>query len=210
MSREVTGLQQKGPERRLRLWVMFDRDADGADARRPSRNVARAEAACRHFDSDPNPLRWHRLHRRSIESYLPASALREASTGATWDRAVAALEALRADDREVADSVDMKTGLQKDLPSPVKNRIKVQPNDPEATRQATEASIGGGDWRPPFDRVDAAHRAGLLGGFGKDVSGLFSSDSPHLEPDFSTEFDETATAEGKTAEALIESILEYL
>lgn len=58
-----------------RLWVMFDRDSSAEDRSRPSTLSEATRAVCCELD-EPWPLAHHQLVRRSIESYVPAEALR--------------------------------------------------------------------------------------------------------------------------------------
>jgi hypothetical protein len=60
--------------RRLRLWVMFDRDADRRDRSKPSVESERVRGLCEALRS-PWPVAAHQLHRRSIENYLPKGSL---------------------------------------------------------------------------------------------------------------------------------------
>ncbi len=202
--------------RRLRTWVMFDRDAEArdpgkpTDVRRPSSASNQLLGACRRREAtDPWGMGWHRLPRRSIESYLPASALRQHVRAGSQSAAfVAALDGLRQRAPDVAASIDLKSGLIKDLKKPVKDRVPASGSYDVNVRLAEEAKVLPGDWRVPFDQLAPALRADLLNGLGADVSRLFEEAPPALDPDFPAEYDRQAAGPQDTAAALIESILE--
>lgn len=65
--------------RRLRLWVLFDRDADEQDRRRPGLKSQQVTALLEEIADDPYTEPWpvpgQRLARRAIENYVPLSAL---------------------------------------------------------------------------------------------------------------------------------------
>ena len=60
--------------RRLRTWVMFDRDAHPNDPRRPSKTSEDLREICA-IMTRPRPFPGHQLGRRTIENYLPFEAL---------------------------------------------------------------------------------------------------------------------------------------
>ena len=208
--------------RRLRTWVLFDRDANTTDARQPGGDNHRAAAACRRrHPADPWPIAWHRLSRRHIESYLPTDVLRHAAQDAPETARIDALARLRAADEPAADSLHMKRGLFTAIMGvggqPQKTIRKLVGEDRShsdpGVRAAAERRVPPAAWRPPFDAVPAADRAELLRGFGHRIADLFSSAPPAYDAAFPAEFDKRETdASGQplTAIALIESILDRL
>ncbi|NBC47324.1 MAG: hypothetical protein GVY22_04890 [Gammaproteobacteria bacterium] len=63
--------------RLLRLWVMFDRDADSADRSQPSQASIAMKTLCESAPARPWPLGHYQLGRRAIENYLPVVAIAE-------------------------------------------------------------------------------------------------------------------------------------
>lgn len=193
--------------RRLRTWVMFDRDADRADARQPGWAASTASGTCgRTASDDPWPLKWHQLRRRHIECYLPDDVLTAwaSKQGAACSARAAALVGLRQSDPDAAYSVHMKSGLQKDLPKSSRTALNPegQSADPQ-TRRAAEATVQA-DWKPPWDAVAPEVRADLLEGFG-NIGELFTSAPAAQDPLFAVEFDRY---EHLNAHQLVESIVE--
>lgn len=150
--------------RRLwRSWVMFDLDASGEDARRPSADIERLIEQCEKvYQRHGVPLSWVCLQRREIESYLPSEALlrvpRDRRDGASllrgWRR--------RGDRQGWAHAFDMKKGLLGDLRSdlsPERRRMLKERRD--LPRQT--------DLKAPFDTLSATERRALARGLGEDV-----------------------------------------
>ncbi|MBN2798328.1 MAG: hypothetical protein JXX28_04210 [Deltaproteobacteria bacterium] len=102
--------------RRLRTWVLFDRDATKTDASRPSSQSVAARKACVALSEVPDPWRfgWTRLHRRHIESFLPDVVLDAWAHDQKEDvqDTVQALLELRKTDPAQAASWNMKQRLE--------------------------------------------------------------------------------------------------
>ncbi|MEZ4466697.1 MAG: hypothetical protein R3F43_20180 [bacterium] len=103
---------------RLRLWVMFDRDADPSDRSQPSTASRRVADLCNDsLFSRPWPLAHLQLARRTIESYLPGAALaawvgeRRGAERTRRQRALDALTRLRTDAPGAAFQYNMKRGF---------------------------------------------------------------------------------------------------
>lgn len=194
--------------RRLRTWVLFDRDAGRKDQRQPSQEVTAATTACKqHVADDPWPLCWCRLRRRHIECYLPDKVLLDwaRDKSAAVQAGVNALIRLRASDPEAAYSLHMKGGLCKDLPKDQRKQLSADSQSADQrTRSAAEQGVS--SWTPPWDSVPAQHRADLLAGFGL-VGRLFEDSDAAFDPQFPAEFDRY---EHLKASELVGSILERL
>ncbi len=120
-SREISGWI-----RRLRSWVMFDRDADPKDPRLPSPQSQSLRSLCASM-TRPSPFPGRQLGRRTIENYLPFEALR------LWAESVAKDKAERrkrvdafvspdfGDDRRACFA--MKDGLRKDVTKAVREDL---------------------------------------------------------------------------------------
>lgn len=136
--------------RRLRTWVLFDRDAGRKDRRQPSQEVTAATTACKqHVADDPWPLCWCRLRRRHIECYLPDKVLLDwaRDKSAAVQAGVNALIRLRASDPEAAYSLHMKGGLCKDLPKDQRKQLSADSQSADQrTRSAAEQGVS--SWTP--------------------------------------------------------------
>jgi hypothetical protein len=166
---------------RLRTWVMFDRDADVEDPRRPSRDSNEVLELCR---SDELHGPWSfphlQLGRRTIESYIPLEAL--AARDGAGDPAspkVArrkALGDLREEHPISAFAYNMKEGFMKDART-------VDKRDRATLRKQWQSAASPEDRHPmvpPGEALPEAWRAlpteivaELLFGFGKDVAEAF-------------------------------------
>ena len=202
--------------RRLRTWVLFDRDASDVDATKPHdrSELLLAECAQRPPD-DPWPLTAHRLPRRNIESYLPTPVLAEWAQTENDKARVEALRRCSARHAAAADSYDMKKGLFKDLRCPpdtraIKRSLGLDPHSAQrASRVAAEARVPAAAWHASFDALSGAQRADLLAGFGNRIGDLYSDAPSRQDREFPEEFDRRATP-GQDAASLIESILEQV
>lgn len=144
---------------RLRLWVMFDRDALPADCTKPSETSEELRKLCSSLDRSW-PLGAHQLTRRAIENYLPKDALRKWAKQVTGinerkqrDARVDAFFDLRVSD-QVRHSFHMKKGLRGDLRNEVLNEIEAQ------KRQVRDADLA-----PPFRGLPDQVRLALENGF---------------------------------------------
>lgn len=126
--------------RRLRSWVMFDRDAHEArdgrggkaptkpnDPRLPSATSENLRALCAEM-TRPRPFPGYQLGRRTIENYLPIHALSawaEAGDGPERTRRRAQVEAFMSSDfgEERRACFAMKEGLVKDVASTVREEL---------------------------------------------------------------------------------------
>ncbi len=173
--------------RLLRLWVIFDGDADPRDRGRPSPQSEKLKQLCtgvQRAASLPWPLGHHRLGRRSIENYLPERALRvwqESARGRDKTerrQRVDALCELRKAKPDAARQIDMKKGLLGDVLKPVRDEIGKQRRD-----------LRDDDLDPLFRGLSDKTRKALKDGFGRDIAVLFSQDATHLEEHFRRELD---------------------
>jgi hypothetical protein len=111
MKNYVEGLRDE-PAERMRVWVLFDSDAQ--QPAQPSRDSEDLRQMCAAAS-----LPHHQLQRRSIENYLTPEALygwaaeRRGVPATTRMRAVQAFEAL--DPKELRHHVDMKEMFDKDI-----------------------------------------------------------------------------------------------
>lgn len=208
--------------RRLRTWVLFDRDASPDDKTQPSKQSEELRQTCEALQAisgDPQDLAlsWRRLQRRSIENYLPLDAIRAHAPHAPEVSArIDALEALRNTGPHIADCIDLKEGLLKDLKKHIKELIKeeldnfykdARSNEP-AKRLAAYNRISPKNWPPPFDQLLPEQRAELLVGFGPKISDAFLIED--IDPQkFSNEFD-ARKDEPESAFQLINSILKEM
>lgn len=200
--------------RRLRTWVMVDRDAHPEDARKPSDKANEIAQACGRQDpQDPWGLGSHQLPRRTIENFLPTSVLTDRHPDVEFQPGafVAALENLRQTAPEVAACVNVKSGLLKDLPKSMRSKVSERAgNSDSVVRQQMEAMVSLTDWRTPFDSIAPQARADLLNGLGERIADLFEQAASSFDADFPAEYDRTATGPGDCAAALIDSILERI
>lgn len=211
MSVGHSGLDRQRRIRRLRTWVLFDRDASPEDLTQPGAHADETVASCMQvMEDDPWPLAWKRLGRRHIESYLPDEALRHwaRGKGSAADARVDALMKLRRDHPTASACLNLKGGLAKDLAKNVKNTLRERHQNAETgVRREAEAEIPVECWIAPFDRVPSELRADLLEGFGP-VAYLFVSTPEALDPLFADEFDRD---DGPgAARDLVNSIIERL
>jgi hypothetical protein len=202
--------------RRLRTWVMFDRDA-GQDAREPSAVSLAVKGLCDrpHEDrGDPWPLIGHQLGRRHAESYLPKAALwlwAEDGKGNERRRRqekVTALEQLRSKRPQAAWQVDIKKGLRANL----KKQHRVHLSDNFQRLKTTRPSQLAQEF--PADALDSLfhdleefQRGALAYGFG-DVAHLYG-DANILDHVFAEEYDRGPTEQVSRLQ-LLESILQRL
>jgi hypothetical protein len=221
--------------RRLRTFVVIDKDADREDATLPSKVSEEVRSLlAEDTHGDPWPIGHHQLRRRHIESYVPSTLLeawaqKKQATGINHQPTdqskarVKGLVALRNDParRACAHSLHMKKGLLQCVPTKVFDppsqggrsltRSDAQ-NKESAVRQSLEQAItqalSPADWPAPFHQLTPSERADLLEGFGSDLSEVFAAADPRFDSDFAAEFDADGVAPG--AEALIDAILERI
>jgi len=168
--------------RLMRLWVMFDRDADPADRSQPSRESIAMKTLCESAPEQPWPLGHYRLGRRAIENYLSEEALRDWQSaksgreGAERQQVVDSLCRLRRDQPEAARGYHMKKGLLADLLSD------------EAKKEVREGRrpIGDADLDPLFHGLSDTDRDALKNGFAKHIAAYLENSS---EVDFRGEFE---------------------
>jgi hypothetical protein len=174
--------------RLLRLWVMFDRDADPADRSQPSQASIDMKSLCESAPARPWPLGHHQLGRRAIENYLPLVALwhwqsdKSGAEGKRRRKIVSALCELRKRKPEAAYQYNMKRGLIGDLPRAARDDIT------EHNRH-----IRDDDLDDLFKGLSQADRTALADGFGKDIASHLQHSG---ESDFRSEF-ERNRAEGE-------------
>lgn len=143
---------------RLRLSVVFDRDADSADRSRPS---PESEAVCQAAQRCETPWRLphHQLRKRSIENYLPNKTLfdwwvpRPGNHAERRQRAQS-LKRLREARPEVADQLNMKKGLLGDVAPAIREEVRVQGRN-----------LSDEDLDPLFRGLASEDRIGLEPGF---------------------------------------------
>ncbi len=121
MSRETTSWI-----RRLRSWVMFDRDARPDDPRLPSSMSESLREVCAGM-TRPRPFPGHQLGRRTIENYLPFEALYHwANSGNDTVQRRQRVEAFKSNDfgelRRACFA--MKDGFVKDVAQAVREELK--------------------------------------------------------------------------------------
>lgn len=173
---------------RLRLWVMFDRDADPKDPRQPSRSSERVRALCRQDTlQGPWSLTAVQLARRSIESYLPTELLRRHHREREHGRRLAAREHLFKLDRVAYYQYDMKRGL----------RAQKRAHSAEARRRVYRPNMNPG-WAgaqgvlalpPPFAALPSWVARELAPGFGSSIGELYANLGTDLEPLIDAEYE---------------------
>jgi hypothetical protein len=167
--------------RLLRLWVMFDRDADPADRSQPSRASLAMKDLCQSAPERPWPLGHHQLDRRTIENYLPETALRRwqsdksGAEGTKRRKMADALCKLRRDKPQAARQYNMKSGLLADLSPAVRKEVE------EKARRIQDADLD-----PLFHGLSDTDRGALKNGFGKNIAAYLEHAS---EADFRREFE---------------------
>lgn len=158
--------------KRLRAWMMFDKDADPSEPREASKTSAELVQLC--LDSDlhgPWSFAHLQLARRTIESYLPLESLRSISNlGNGVDRS-AALKALREHHPEESFAYNMKEGFIKDSGIPKKDRHKLMEQWKRTHAVVDRLAL------TPSAKLPEAWRAlpeaivsDLLFGFGSDIA----------------------------------------
>lgn len=192
--------------RRMRLWVLFDRDGHGDDWRQPSDDsvgVSRTLEACRHSPNDgPWPVPGRQLERRAIENYVPTSCLK-----AWWAKQPSKepAQALRAERASAFAQLPLELRKVYMMKKPLRAR-----SSPEGTRARFQGIPE--DWLAAYEAIDAlsaeARRALEGSGFGSVAHawrepGAISASWPH-EPSM----DEVEAKElAREGEAIVESIL---
>ncbi len=203
-----------GPEelgtrvRRLRTWVMFDRDADPNDNRNPDAVAVQTAAACsKRVATDPWHLGFHRLKRRHIESYIPDRLLRKWTSrkGHYLQAAAQGLKDLRSTNADAADSLHMKGGLRMAFDKAIRDGLTHASSPNRERRRGDEATLV--DWPEPWPSVLSDVRADLLAGFGGDVASLYRTAPPGYDQEFRAEF---GLREGTSANMFVNSLLERI
>jgi hypothetical protein len=200
--------------RLLRLWVMFDRDADPADRRQPSLASCALKRLCESAPGRPWPVGHYQLGRRAIENYLPEAALRRwqskkgGAEGTRRREIVDAFCKLRRDQPEAARQYHMKAGLMADLSPEARKDVegKARPIEDsdlvrfrglsDAERAALKKAIGtlagkprlirDADLDPLFHGFSDSDRKALEPGFGGHIAEYLEHVS---EADFRREFE---------------------
>lgn len=195
--------------RRCRTWVMFDRDADSrGDRTQPSKEARDALEKCEKADQLDGmwPFSYRMLQRRHIESYLPSAVLQSRYLREPQKASAAALAEIRSSHTSCADSMDMKSGLLRELSDGHKKKVSGRTQSHEAPkRQEALSELPDDAWPMPFDALSPELRADLINGFGKDCADLFADDS--LDDEL---FREEYARDGESAETFINSILDML
>lgn len=195
--------------RRCRTWVMFDRDADSkGDRTQPSEDARKALERCEQAEQLGGmwPLSYKMLKRRHIESYLPSAVLQSRYLREPQKASAAALAEIRSSHTSCADSMDMKSGLLRELSDGHKKKVSGRTQSHEAPkRQEALSELPDDAWPMPFDALSPELRADLINGFGKDCADLFADDS--LDDEL---FREEYARDGESAETFINSILDML
>jgi hypothetical protein len=188
--------------RLLRLWVMFDRDADHADRRQPSRESVAMKTFCESAPAQPWPLGHYRLGRRAIENYLPAAALhqwqseRSGAEGVRRRKVVSALCELRKKKPEAAHQYNMKRGLLGDLSKASRDDVIKH-----------DRHLRDDDLDDLFKGLSDEDRAALTPGFGKDIAGYLQ----HIgDPDFRHEFERHLASGERDRETILNALLARL
>jgi hypothetical protein len=176
-------LADRSPRERLRTWFVFDSDA--LTPGRPSEEAKKKEELCKRLGL---ALRYHRLERRAMESYLPAEALLQ-----EWPRAenekhqrAQAFGRMTAEQRT---HFNLASGFQGD-------KARLGPGGSDAAQKPAVDAV--------YTSVPPADREQLQQGFGKKpLRELFE---PERLPD------ELRRKDGQEAEMgrLIRSILRWL
>lgn len=114
--------------RRLRSWVMFDRDAHPDDRSKPSKISESLRELCAQM-MRPRPFPGHQLGRRTIENYLPIEALHAwavAGGGAEKRQRREQVEAFKSDDfgAQRRACFEMKEGFVKDVANAIRDDLK--------------------------------------------------------------------------------------
>lgn len=184
--------------RLLRLWVMFDRDADPADRGQPSQESIAMKTLCESAPLRPWPLGHYQLGRRAIENYLPEAVLRRWQSeksgpeGTRRREVVDAFCKLRRDQPAAARQYHMKSGLLADLSDEARKDVEGKPRriqDSDLIRfsglsaadRATLKKLGwldrgatrwiqDADLDPLFQGLSNADREALKRGFGRNIA----------------------------------------
>lgn len=195
--------------RRCRTWVMFDRDADSkGDRTQPSEDARKALERCEQAAQLCGmwPLSYKMLKRRHIESYLPSAVLQSRYLREPQKASATALAKVRSSCKSCADSMDMKSGLLRELSDEHKKKVSGRTQSHEALkRQDALSELPDDAWPMPFDALSPELRADLINGFGKDCADLFADGSLDDEL-FRAEY----AQDEESAEAFINSILDML
>ncbi len=205
--------------KRLRHWVLFDRDSDPADRSRPSADSERLrEMADQVCDGDPWGIASHQLGRRSIENYLPLKALDSWAAGAGGRirkrryESVGAFGRLRQNHPDCAWQYNMKRGLLQDAPDQrrrlIRERLSSIPRDRLLPRQVG-AAFELGDLDPSYRTLDPEDRGALTFGFGRDIADLYGDEHWVWEADFEREYEHGPPGQPRRAEVL-DSLLERM
>jgi hypothetical protein len=159
--------------RRLRSWVMFDRDALPGDPVRPSEVSDKLLSLCRSM-SKPWPYSGTQLGRRTIENYLPLEVLDLWAASTRKHQAVRRKLVQAFKSKDFGDMrrscFDMKKGLSKDV-NPEKTSKKC-----ECFVQKSRLPAFIQESRLPgvFQNINRDEfRNALNGGFGKDIANYY-------------------------------------
>jgi hypothetical protein len=188
--------------RRLRLWVMFDRDADPADRSQPSQESIAMKTLCESAPEQPWPLGHYRLGRRAVENYLPAAALHHwqsqtsGAEGVRRRKTVSALCELRKKKSEAAYQYNMKRGLRGDLSRASRDDV-IKHN----------RHLRDDDLDDLFKGLSDEDRAALTEGFGKDIADYLQRID---DPDFRHEFERYLAPGEPDRETILNALLARL
>lgn len=206
--------------RRLRLWLMFDRDSQQGNRSAPSKDSRRLHKTVEDGNAvpqrdDPWPITAHQLGRRSIENYLPHTFLEH-----HWAHAVAgirrtrrqdalnALAWLRSNRPEAAWQYNFKNGLCGDVdnakPDLKRQRIydHLNTRPPKTTSlehfdaPTLAALLHDDDLDPLFRGLTDTHKGDLLVGFASDIADLYrrtldaDDQATRWDPAFADEYDQ--------------------
>jgi hypothetical protein len=220
--------------RLLRLWVMFDRDAERADPSQPSYESIAMKTLCASAPARPWPFGHYQLGRRAIENYLPAAALhhwqaeKSGAEGRRRREVVDAFCKLRRDQPAAARQYHMKSGLLADLSDEARKDVEGKPRriqDSDLVRfsglsaadRATLKDLGrlvsearriqDADLDPLFQGLSGPDREALRRGFGRNIATYLE----HVgEADFRREFERNLAPGEPDRETILYSLFARL
>lgn len=204
--------------KKMRYWIMFDRDSDSRDRAKPDPKTERLHHLLNQQPADALCIKHHRLERRAIENYIPNAALERwanAAKGPVIDqrhKMRKALELLRQNNHSASCQYNMKGGLHSDLGEkygPLSEQLNAQRNDLRGNLHKLASILLDDHCDPIFRGRAALDRAALAFGFGSNIAAIYTDDT---HDDFDQSFqDEYARGQhSMTREQIIEQILQSL
>jgi hypothetical protein len=186
----------------LRLWVMFDRDAEPANRSQPSGQSTAMKTLCESAPARPWHLGHYQLGRRAIENYLPEAALRRWQSekpgveGTRRRKVVDALCKLRRDQPAAARQYHMKGGLLADLSDETRKNVI------DSKRWIQDADLD-----PLFRGLSDPDREAISKGFGRNIANYLE----HIdEADFRREFERDRAPDEPERETILNTLLARL